>query len=79
MYVIAHKTDDLYVHYNPHKEAYVLDDRKQGAAVFTYENGTNFLNQAGLQDDFRLVEMNNNVKVLKGSRKDEPALYDQLH
>ena len=68
MYVIAHKTDDLYVHYNPHKEAYVLDDRKVGAAIFTYEDGTDFLDKSGLQNDFRLVEVNKNAKVLNGSR-----------
>ena len=79
-YTIVTKSNNLYVHYNPHKEEYVLDDKTLGAALFTYEDGISFMEESSLpKDEFQLVKVKGEPQILTTSRKNEPALYDKLH
>lgn len=71
-YYVKHKVDELYVHFNPIDQTYVVMDKLLGSATFTKVGGNGFIREANLIDNWELVLISTNIvtkKHLKVMRK----------
>jgi hypothetical protein len=76
-FVIKLKFEDLYIHFNPHTNAYFVGDGMKGAAVFTYENGFKLIEEQKLVA-WELLEIHPPKRLL-ANRATEKELFDKTH
>lgn len=77
-YTVKHKTDQLWVHYNPHTQEYCVGGTRLGAATFHKDMGDKFLKDANLGQDWKLESIPSDVTRSTGFREDEKTIHDSL-
>ena len=79
-YIIKHKKENLYIHFNPNNEDYYLQNTSVGACVFDKYNGNGLISQFGKNSiNLHLIKISdNNVKKIE-SEDHEKEIYSKLH
>ena len=71
-YVIKHKTQNLYIHFNPKTSEYWLSDKLDGACAFYYDNAINLMKQNHQEEDFMIVDITAKVsKIIEAKNEKE--------
>lgn len=78
-YIVKHNSQEMYIHFNPHTNNYYIHDKLLGAVGFDYDNGVKFIRMTLDPRQFNLVQIKNDVKVIKTNKIDEPFIYDYTH
>ena len=82
-YLISMKLEDGgtgYIHFNPHKKAYVVGATKVGACGFKHQDALKLALEANIQDyTLEKVDLTNVVrKTVKRESKEEKDIYDSI-
>ena len=57
-YLLRHREDHLYAHFNPRTSEYCMRETTLGAIVFTEDGGQAFIIEAQLDGEWELVPLN---------------------
>jgi len=80
-YIIKHKTDNLYIHFNPRTGEYYVDDKIVGAVGFYEQQGKEFLKVSNLEQywELKLINKDAQRRDIRWSQEAEIEAYDATH